>query len=143
MGRTTSKNKEIIAFSLKNAARKLEEASSPFEKWMYKVLVALYDLIAGNQFITDLQEYAPMTTDLIIDFDKGSIVKLDTSFVGGNIDVEFVNAEQATTYLIEVNQGNTPRNITFPSNIISTEGGGNSYTASGANQTDLIALMYN
>ena len=90
---------------------------------------------------TTLQTLAPSGTTQSINWDNGSIVNLNLASATGTVVLTLSNPKSATSYLIKVTQGATPRNLTFPTGTTQAGGGGVTYTGV-ANQKDLIAVLW-
>jgi hypothetical protein len=93
------------------------------------------------QINTSLQSLTPSGTTQTIDFNNGSIINLTLSSATGTVVLTLSNPQAATSYLIKVIQGATPRNLTFPAGTTQAGGGGVTYTGT-ANKTDIIAVLY-
>lgn len=96
--------------------------------------------ITANQLATNIQTFTPTGTTQTINWNSGSIVNLSLASASGNVTLT-LNNPTATSYLIIVSQGATPRNLTFPVGTIQVGGGGNTYTGI-ANQKDLLSLLW-
>ena len=90
---------------------------------------------------TNLQTFTPSGTTQTIDFNSGSIINLSLASATGTVVLTLSNPQTATSYLIKVTQGATPRNLTFPAGTTQAGGGGVTYTGV-ANQKDIIAVLW-
>jgi hypothetical protein len=97
--------------------------------------------LIASQVSSLLQSLAPTGVTQTIDFNSGSLVNLDLSSATGTVVLTLSNPQTATTYLIKVSQGATPRNLTFPTGTTQAGGGGVTYTGT-ANQKDIINVLY-
>jgi hypothetical protein len=94
-----------------------------------------------KQIKTTKQVFSPTGTTQTIDWNDGSIVTLNLASATGTVILTLNNPQTASTYLIKVIQGETPRNITFPSGTLQSGGGGVTY-AGIADNIDIIALYW-
>lgn len=98
-------------------------------------------VVTVNQIKTTKQTLTPAATTQTIDWNNGSIIDLILSSASGNVTLTLSNPQTATTYLIEVTNGATPRNLVFPIGTLQASGGGNLYIGT-ANQKDVIAVLW-
>ena len=98
-------------------------------------------VITAHQIKTTKQTLTPAETTQTIDWNNGSIIDLILSSASGNVTLTLSNPQTATTYLIEVTNGATPRNLVFPTGTLQASGGGNVYVGT-ANQKDIIAVLW-
>ena len=98
-------------------------------------------VVTVNQIKTTKQTLTPEETTQTIDWNNGSIIDLILSSASGNVTLTLSNPQTATTYLIEVTNGATPRNLVFPIGTLQASGGGNLYIGT-ANQKDVIAVLW-
>ncbi|MFM6669886.1 MAG: hypothetical protein ACKPJO_07105, partial [Dolichospermum sp.] len=99
------------------------------------------NLTNKTQVSTVKQTLTPTGTTQTIDWNNGSIVDLSLASASGNVTFTFSNPQVATTYLIEVTQGATARNLIFPVGTLQSGGGGVTYTST-ANRKDIIAILW-
>ena len=97
--------------------------------------------IQTPQINTSKQTLTPTGTTQSIDWNNGSIIDLVLSSATGNVTLTLLNAQNASSYLIEVTNGATPRNLIFPTGTLQSNGGGNVYVGI-ANQKDIIAVLW-
>jgi hypothetical protein len=97
--------------------------------------------IQTPQINTSKQTLTPTGTTQSIDWNNGSIIDLVLSSATGNVILTLLNAQNASSYLIEVTNGATPRNLIFPTGTLQSNGGGNVYVGI-ANQKDIIAVLW-
>jgi hypothetical protein len=97
--------------------------------------------LRAAQISTTKQTLTPTGTTQTIDWNNGSIVDLLLSSATGNVTLTLLNAQNASSYLIEVTNGATPRNLIFPTGTLQSNGGGNVYVGI-ANQKDVIAVLW-
>ena len=98
-------------------------------------------VIPATQIRTTKQTLTPTGTTQSIDWNNGSIVDLVLSSATGNVTLTLLNSQNASSYLIEVTNGATPRNLIFPTGTKQAGGGGNVYVGT-ANQKDVIAVLW-
>ena len=72
----------------------------------------------------------------------GGLILLDLTAATGVVALTLNNPVVGRSYLMEVVQGATPRNATFPAGTKQKGGGGVTYVASGASLRDLIRIVY-
>ena len=97
--------------------------------------------IQTPQINTSKQTLTPTGTTQSINWNNGSIIDLVLSSATGNVTLTLLNAQNASSYLIEVTNGATPRNLIFPIGTLQSNGGGNVYVGI-ANQKDIIAVLW-
>ena len=97
-------------------------------------------VVRAPQISTTKQTLTPTGTTQTIDWNNGSIIDLLLSSATGNVTLTLLNA-QASSYLIEVTNGATPRNLIFPTGTLQSNGGGNVYVGI-ANRKDVIAVLW-
>ena len=97
--------------------------------------------ILTQQFSTTKQNFTPTGNTQTINWNNGSVIDLILSSATGNVTLTLSNPISATTYLIEVTNGATARNLIFPAGTLQAEGGSNTYVGI-ANTKDLIAVMW-
>jgi hypothetical protein len=98
-------------------------------------------VVTAPQIRTTKQTLTPTGTTQSIDWNNGSIVDLVLSSATGNVNLTLLNSQNASSYLIEVTNGATPRNLIFPTGTLQSNGGGNVYVGI-ANQKDVIAVLW-
>jgi hypothetical protein len=97
--------------------------------------------LKANQFFSTVRTLTPTGTTQSINWNNGSIIDLVLSSATGNVTLTLLNAQNASSYLIEVTNGATPRNLIFPIGTLQSNGGGNVYVGI-ANQKDVIAVLW-
>jgi parallel beta-helix repeat protein len=97
--------------------------------------------IQTPQINTSKQTLTPTGTTQSINWNNGSIIDLVLSSATGNVTLTLLNSQNASSYLIEVTNGATPRNLIFPTGTLQSNGGGNVYVGI-ANQKDVIAVLW-
>jgi hypothetical protein len=97
--------------------------------------------IQTPQINTSKQTLTPTGTTQSINWNNGSIIDLVLSSATGNVTLTLLNAQNSSSYLIEVTNGATPRNLIFPIGTLQSNGGGNVYVGI-ANQKDVIAVLW-
>ena len=103
--------------------------------------LAVNPALSINQLATIKQSFTPTGTTQTIDWALGSYVELDTSSATGSITLTLNNARESESYLIEVSQGATPRDIIFPAGTLSSVGG---ITITGeANSIQSLSVYFN
>jgi hypothetical protein len=98
-------------------------------------------VVTAAQISTTKQTLTPTGTTQSINWNNGSIVDLLLSSATGNVTLTLLNAQNASSYLIEVTNGATPRNLIFPTGTLQSNGGGNVYVGT-ANRKDVIAVLW-
>jgi hypothetical protein len=93
------------------------------------------------QINTSKQTLTPAGTTQTINWNNGSIIDLVLTSATGNVTLTLQNPVSATSYLIEVTNGATARNLIFPAGTLQAGGGGNTYTGT-ANTRDIIAVLW-
>jgi hypothetical protein len=86
--------------------------------------------------------YTPTGSTQLIDFSQGAWFVVNLGSATNTVTVSFTNAIPGASYFMQMVQGATPRNCTFPANTVQAGGGGTTYTASGTNATDGIAIGF-
>ena len=101
----------------------------------------VFNVASVQQLKTPKQTITVTGTTATINFNNGSYIILDLTGATGDVTLTLQNPNTGN-YVIDVLQGATARNVTFPAGTTSELGGGNTYTASGTNTKDKIGLFY-
>lgn len=72
---------------------------------------------AGGQISGGIQTLTPTGTAATIDWNKGAYAIVDLESATGDVTLTLNNPEPGTSYFIEIIQGSTARNVTFPSSV--------------------------
>jgi hypothetical protein len=92
---------------------------------------------AGSQTIT-----APTGTTATIDWASGNLISINLGSASGNVTLTLNNPIAGQSMWMIVTQGATARQLAFPAGTKQPAAGGTTWTSSGANQTDVISLIY-
>lgn len=92
----------------------------------------------GSQTIT-----APTGTTATIDFALGNVVKISLASATGNVTLSLQNPTTGLLSFIRVTQGGTPRTLIFPAGTTQALTVGTTWTSTGANNIDIINIVYN
>jgi hypothetical protein len=84
---------------------------------------------------------SPLGTTQTINWNSGNSQKLYLGLASGNVALSFTNAKAGATYFLRINQGATPRNITFATPVKLPGGTPITLTAT-ANAEDTIVIFY-
>ncbi len=98
--------------------------------------------ITGKTFVTPpATTLTPSGTAQTIDFSTSNVQTLDLSSATGTVTLTFSNPVAGGVYTVIVDQGATPRAITWPGTVLWENA--TAPTLSGANKIDLITFLWN
>lgn len=72
----------------------------------------------------------------------GSTVRIAASGATGTTALTFLNQRENTLYTFVITQGATARNITWPAGTTQPQGGGTTWTPSGASKVDVVTAIW-
>lgn len=98
-------------------------------------------LTIQNLALTVGTELVPVGTTQTIDFDTGSIQRLNVGSASGDVGVTLTNPQDGGVYVIYIKQGATPRDVTWPVSVKWPQGQ-KPILSTVSGKVDVVQLMY-
>lgn len=98
--------------------------------------------LSKNIGMTQAPVLTPTGTSQTVDFDNGNVQVLSTATASGTVVVTLSNPAQGHSYRVIIQQGATPRDITWPASVKWPQGVAPIHTLS-ASAVDMVELYYN